>query len=355
MHQDVIHADMEEMSGSGVDWGRLAGARVLVTGGTGLVGAYVVEALTTHHRYTGESPTAVVMLARDVDAARHRFAHIPVSQLEIVRHDLRSAVEVGGPVDYVVHGASAASPATFAQEPVGSYIPNVIGTHHLLALAAAKGARGFLYLSSGAAQGSGLPETFDEDTFGTLDPMDPYAVYAESKRMGETMCAAWWRQHGLRTSTVRLGHTYGPGLRRDDSRAFAQFVYSALDGQDIVLYSSGADRRDFCYLTDSTVGILTCLLSGQPGTAYLLVNTDGSLTIRELAELVVRLAPVKGLRVVTDAGVPESYVAPPGPYAHPDTSRIRSLGWEPRVSPEEGFRRTMQAHRRAGDGPAPSG
>lgn len=344
MNRTVIDADLQEIFGTGLPWDDLDGARVVVSGATGLVGGYLVETLAHRHLHQGGEATALVILTRNSNRALQRFAHLPRSLLQVVDSDLSGDIDVDGSVDYIIHAASAATPSQFATDPVGSYTPNVIGTHHLLRLAADKDVKSFVFLSSGAAQGTVGPESvLDEDAVGPIDPLDPYAVYAESKRMAETMCVAWWRQHRLPVTTVRLGHTYGPGLRRDDNRAFSQFVYAALDGHDIVLHGDGTDRRDFCYLTDATVGIIQCLLQGERGRPYLLVNTDGSLTIGQLAELIAGLSPHADVKVRygTDAGRSSTQS---WPYAAPDVSRIKALGWRPTITPAEGFRRTLIAH-----------
>jgi UDP-glucuronate decarboxylase len=346
MNRRAIERDLEEMVGWGSEWADIGGSTILVTGATGLIGGYLVESLAASHRYTGADPNHLVVLARSPEMATRRFAHVDPRQLTILRHHLDGPIALDRHVDFIVHGASPATPSDFAKDPVGIYVPNVIGTHHLLTLAADQGASGFLYLSSGAVQGSpvGSEITIDESRYGPLDHLDPASGYAEAKRMGEAACVAWFRRSDVPVTIARLGHTYGPGLQRSDSRAMAEFVYAALDGRDIVIHSDGQTRRDYCYLSDATRALLLLLTRGRRGEPYLVVNTDASLTVRELADLVAELAPPPGIAVHMEAlARPSDYLPHAQPYYRPDTTKLATLGWEPTVSTREGFRRTLEA------------
>nr|MDA8291636.1 NAD-dependent epimerase/dehydratase family protein [Actinomycetota bacterium] len=313
-------------------WEELAGATVLVTGATGLVGSFLVECLLA--RRAGPS-TKVVVLSRDASRAAARLAHHDPDRWRVLEHALDAPVTVPVQVDYVVHAGAPARPDELAADPVAAYVPNVLGTHHLLEWAASAGVARFCFVSSGAANGSVPPELdgYGEDRYGPVDPIDPYACYAESKRMGEAACMAWWRATGMETVVARLGHTYGPGLSRSDTRSFAQFVHCAVDGRDILLRSDGAARRPFCYLSDAITGLLTVLLVAPAGSAYFVVNDAAVCSIRELADLVARLAPPPGIAVREAHGGARG-VHPPDDAggALPSAARLRALGWSPRVA-----------------------
>jgi dTDP-glucose 4,6-dehydratase len=324
----------------------MGGSTILITGATGLVGGYLVESLAASHRFTGGTPNQIVVLARSPEAARRRFSHLDRDQLTILEHSLDGPITVDRPVDFIVHGASPATPSDFAKDPVGVYVPNVIGTHFLLTLAAEHAVSGFLYLSSGAAQGSpaGHPGAVDETTYGPLDHLDAASGYAEAKRMGEAACVAWFRRSEVPVTIARLGHTYGPGLQRSDSRAMAEFVYAALDGRDIVIHSDGLTRRDYCYLSDAARALVLLLTSGRRGEPYLVVNTEASLTVRELADLLAELSPPPGIKVqMQGAAKPSGYLPHAQPYYRPDITKLARLGWTPTVGAHEGFSRTLEA------------
>jgi UDP-glucuronate decarboxylase len=342
----VVAEDMETLFSSALPWYRLRNRSVLVTGATGLVASYFVEALLYHNEKFSEEPCTVFVLVRDKERAERRYAH------HRGRPDLHMVVQdVGTPVpttvggDFIVHAAGNATPRFFASDPVGTYRSAVIGTHYLLEHAHRAGCEGFLLLSSGAVHGvvAGEKTVIDERMIGSVDPLDAYACYAESKRMAETMCASWTRQFRVPTRIARLGHTYGPGLRRDDDRAFAQFVYSIVDGRDIVLHTDGAAVRPYCYLSDAADAMFRILLTAGDGEAYLLVNTAASCSVLELATLLVAAFPDRGSRVKFEKSVDQGSVANRDPTRPLDISKLRSLGWTPKVMIEDGFRRTLQS------------
>jgi dTDP-glucose 4,6-dehydratase len=343
-----VTADLAQITATPLPWPALEGRTVVVTGAAGLVASYLVEALLYRNEAGAGEPTRVVATVRNADRARERFAaYAGRDDLVVVVHDAAQPLAYAGRVDYLVHAAGQATPSAFGRDPIGTYLPNVMGTHHLLERAHRDGSAGVLFLSSGAVHGALHPDApvLDETVYGVVDPLDPRASYAESKRMGETICRSWFTQHGIPVRMARIGHTYGPGMRRSDERAFAQFVFNALDGQDIVLNSDGSAVRPYSYLADTTTALLMLLLAGQDGEAYLVANPATRCTIRELAELVASLAPSGGVSVRRAGGaLPADYLPNRDP-AHPiDIAKIRALGWEPRIGLREGFLRTIESY-----------
>ena len=163
--------------------------------------------------------------------------------------------------------------------------------------------------------------------------------------MGETICRSWWSQHGVPVRMARLGHTYGPGMRRSDERAFAQFVFSVVDGRDIVLNSDGSAVRPYCYLADAVSALFLLLFAGADGEAYLVTNPDASCTIRELAELLASIHPTGRVAVRrSESATPLGYLPNRDP-AHPlDIAKMRTLGWLPTTGLREGFTRTIESY-----------
>ncbi len=280
---------------------------------------------------------------RSADRARGRLADIG-GRIELFEWDLnRIAVPELGDFDYLIHAASQASPRFYANDPVGTALPNVVGTAALLEAATKARAKGFVFVSSSEVYGAVSSEgALQEGDGGRVDPATVRACYAESKRMGETLCVAWHAQHGLPTFIVRPFHTYGPGLTRDDGRVFADFAYAVAEGRPIVMTSDGSARRAFCYASDAVDGLFTVLLKGQPATPYNLANPDAELSVKELAELLVGLYADRGARL-EQRPPPGGYMPSPFNRLVPDISRLRALGWEPKIGAAEGFRRFIES------------
>lgn len=303
----------------------------LISGAAGFLGGALARELLTR----GERVTALV---RSDARARERLADI-ADRIAFFEWDLnRIAVpELPPGVTHVIHAASQASPRFYGPDPVGTAMPNAVGTAALLEAAAKAKVQGFLFVSSSEVYGAASSDQpLEETAFGPLDPATQRACYAESKRMGETLCVAWHAQHGLPTYIVRPFHTYGPGLTRMDGRVFADFAFAVAEGRPIVMTSDGSARRAFCYVSDAVDGLLTVLAKGQPATPYNLANPNAELSVKELAELLVGLYP--GARL-EQRPPPGGYLPSPFNRLIPDISRLRALGWQPRIGAADGFRR----------------
>ncbi len=347
MRHPVVEEDLQWISRQPVPWPALEGRTVLISGAYGFVVAYLVEALL-YRNESSARPTRVLAVVRNQAKAERRFAaYAGRPDLKFLIQDVCDPIEVKEPVDYVIHGASWASPVYYGSQPVGSLLPNVLGTYRLLELARQHRSRGFLFFSSAEIYGRPdaahvpTPESFP----GSVNPLDVRSCYAESKRMGETMCVSWAHQHQVPARMARIFHTYGPGMALDDGRVFADFVRDIVERRSIRMMSDGRHRRAFCYLADATVALLTIMLKGEVGQAYNMGNDEGEISILELAELVAGLFPERGLRVerVADSH-PAGYLRTAIDRACPDTTRLRALGWSPHYSVREGFRRTILSY-----------
>lgn len=345
----VVAEDIAAVAASDLPWERLAGRQVLVTGAGGFLGGYLTRTLLSLHEHGKVSrPVRVLAMVRDVRRAESRFADLAAhADLRLLAWDLnRIAVPEIEDSRYVIHAASQASPRFYGTDPTGTLLPNTVGTAALLeALRRGGAGEGFLFVSSGEVYGQVEGDAaLSEAHCGPLDPASVRACYAESKRMGETMCVAWHAQHGIPTTIVRPFHTYGPGLLPDDGRVFADFAFNVARGENIVMTSDGSARRAFCYVSDAIAGFFAALFHGAPATPYNVANPAGELSVLELAELLIGLAPHKRLRVERRhaAGATASLPNAVG-RALPDIARLAALGWAPRVSPAQGFARFIDA------------
>lgn len=347
MRHPIIEEDLARILEHPVPWDSFRNMRVLISGAYGFVVAYLVEALL----YANEKlklNAHIVGMVRNPEKARKRFAAYQGREdLEFIFQDVCAPIAADLRTDFVIHGASWASPKFYGSQPVGSLLPNVLGTYQLLELARCQRIRGFLFFSSaeiyGRVEPSAIPtpETYE----GRVQPTEVRSCYAESKRMGETMCVAWHKQHGIPATMARIFHTYGPGMALDDGRVFADFTRDILERRNIRMMSDGSHRRTFCYLSDAAAALLLIMLKGQPGVAYNMGNDDAEVSIAELAEIMVNLFPDRGLRVErVGESHPDGYLRTTVDRACPDTTRLRALGWTPYVGVKEGFRRTVLSY-----------
>lgn len=345
----IVQEDLNIIFQSGIDWKRFFNCTILITGASGFLPAYLVESLLYLNYINPKNNVKIIALVRNIENAKLRFeSYIDDTNLQFVVQDVSSSIELDEDIHYIIHAASQASPKFYGIDPVGTLKANVLGTLNLLDLARIKKVKSFLYFSSGEVYGEVELEQIPtkESEYGYLDPTQVRACYGESKRMGENICVSYFHQYGVPAKIVRPFHTYGPGMKLNDGRVYADFVADILANKDIVLYSDGAASRAFCYLSDATIGFLTVLLNGDNGEAYNVGNPNQELSILQLAEELVALYPTKNLKVIKQvAKESNSYLQSPIKRNSPDINKINKLDWIPKISVKVGFERTIESYK----------
>jgi dTDP-glucose 4,6-dehydratase/UDP-glucuronate decarboxylase len=320
---------------------------VLVAGGEGFLPSYLVDALL-HANDTGLEPACRVICVDNrstADAARlaHRAGR---RDFTLIEHDVTEALSVDGPVDYVVHGASIASPTWYRAHPLETIDVNVTGTRRLLDLARDKSVTGFLYMSSSEIYGDPPPERIptSEDYWGHVSSTGPRACYDESKRLAETLCTTYTRLFGMPITIVRPFNVYGPRLRLDDGRVVPDFVREALEGRQISILSDGRATRSFCYVSDAVAALLLLLVREPSGDVFN-VGNDEEVTIAQLAKLVDEVSGnLLGVRYETSDD--PAYLTDNPSRRSPDLSKLTAAtGWAPAVGLREGLERTLAYYR----------
>ncbi len=302
--------------------------RALVTGGAGFLGSHLSD------RLIADGYEVIVMdnlLTGDATNIAHLFGH---ERFSFVKYDVTNYLHIDGPLDYVFHFASPASPIDYLEYPIQTLKVGSIGTMRALGLAKAKKAV-FTMASTSECYGDPLVHPQREDYWGNVNPVGPRGVYDEAKRFAEAMIMAYHRYHHVETRIVRIFNTYGPRMRLNDGRALPTFMLQALRGEDITVFGDGSQTRSFCYVSDLIDGIVRLSRSKE----YYPVNIGNphEITIFEFAKKVVELTGSKS-RIV-NRPLPEDDPK----IRQPDITKARQLlGWEPKVNLHEGLKTTLE-------------
>ncbi|QRR01982.1 UDP-glucuronic acid decarboxylase family protein [Dyadobacter sandarakinus] len=305
--------------------------RVLITGAAGFLGSHLCERFLKEGMY-------VIAMDNLITGDMRNIEHLmPDPNFEFNHHDVTKYVHVPGELDYIMHFASPASPIDYLKIPIQTLKVGAMGTHNLLGLARVKKAR-FIIASTSEVYGDPLVHPQTEDYWGHVNPIGPRGCYDEAKRYQEAITMAYHRYHDLETRIVRIFNTYGPRMRLNDGRVLPAFIGQALRGEDITVFGDGSQTRSFCYVDDLVEGIYRLLMSDY--TLPVNIGNPGEITIGEFAEEIIRLT-----------GTDQKVVYKPLPQddpkqRQPDITKAKEiLGWEPKVSREEGLRITYDYFR----------
>jgi dTDP-glucose 4,6-dehydratase len=301
-------------------------ARVVVTGGAGFLGSHLVAAFLAR----GDSVVAVDNLLTGSLENVAPFREKP--GFELVQRDVCQGLSIEGPVDAILHFASPASPRDYLELPIQTLKVGALGTHNALGLAKAKKSA-FLLASTSEVYGDPDVHPQPETYWGHVNPIGPRGVYDEAKRFAEAITMAYHRVHGVRTRIVRIFNTYGPRMRLHDGRALPELLSQALRVEPLTVHGDGSQTRSFSYVDDTVAGILAVLERAGPDPVN--VGSRGEMTILSLAKAILA-ATGSASRIVH---VPAMVDDPR--RREPDLSRAKALGWSPRVTLEEGLRRTI--------------
>jgi dTDP-glucose 4,6-dehydratase len=300
--------------------------RVVITGAAGFIGSHLAETLLD----LGYSVVGIDnLLTGDIS----NIAHLAGRDFQFVKHDVTNYIFVDGPVDYVLHWASPASPIDYLELPIPTLKVGALGTHKALGLAKAKNAR-FVLASTSEVYGDPLEHPQKETYWGNVNPVGPRGVYDEAKRFAEAMTMAYHRYHRVDTKIVRIFNTYGPRMRLNDGRAVPAFMSQVLRNQDVTVFGDGSQTRSFTYVTDLVDGIIKLMLSSENDPVN--IGNPVEMTIKQIAETIISMT-----------GSTSQIVYRPLPtddpkQRRPDITRARALlGWEPKVQLEEGLIKTI--------------
>jgi len=304
--------------------------RVVITGAAGFIGSHLAETLL-------DREYEVIGIDNLLTGDTANIAHLRNRDFTFIKHDVTNYIYIEGPVHFVLHWASPASPIDYLELPIPTLKVGALGTHKALGLAKAKGAR-FVLASTSEVYGDPLEHPQKETYWGNVNPIGPRGVYDEAKRFAEAMTVAYHRYHGLDTKIVRIFNTYGPRMRVKDGRAVPAFISQALRNEDVTVFGDGTQTRSFTYITDLVDGIIKLMLSDVNDPVN--IGNPREMTIEQIAKTIITMTGAKSKIVYRPLPTDDPRVR------QPDITRARTLlKWEPTVSLEEGLVKTIDYFR----------
>ncbi|WP_228853142.1 UDP-glucuronic acid decarboxylase family protein [Aegicerativicinus sediminis] len=300
---------------------------VLITGAAGFLGSHLSD------RFIKEG-FKVIGMDNFITGDSKNIKHLDSNpNFSFIEHDVTEFVHVDGPVDYILHFASPASPIDYLKIPIQTLKVGSLGTHNLLGLAKAKNAR-ILIASTSEVYGDPLVHPQTEEYYGNVNTIGPRGVYDEAKRFQESITMAYHRFHGLETRIVRIFNTYGPRMRLNDGRVIPAFMGQALRGEDLTVFGDGSQTRSFCYVDDQVEGIFRLLFSDYSSPVN--IGNPHEISIRDFAEEIIKLTGTNQKVIYKDLPKDDPM------QRQPDITLAKELlGWEPKVGRAEGMRITF--------------
>ena len=301
--------------------------RTLVTGGAGFLGSHLCD----HLLYKGHQ---VICMDNLITGSLANIKHIRSDRFTFIEHNVTKFIDIDGPLDYILHFASPASPIDYLNFPIPTLKVGSLGTHNALGLAKKKKSI-FLIASTSEVYGDPLVHPQSEDYWGNVNPVGPRGVYDEAKRFAEAITMAYHRYHNIDTKIVRIFNTYGPRMRLNDGRAIPNFLKQALTGKELTAYGDGSQTRSFCYVSDLIKGVYKLLMSNINDPTN--IGNPTEMTIQQMAE-----------KILQATGSHSNISYKPLPDDDPKVRQpniekaVKHLGWEPQVKLDEGLKATIE-------------
>lgn len=340
----LYQEDLAYVAGLDLPWNKLADNSVLISGATGLIGSFLVDALTYKNQHD-QLNCKIFALGRHEDKAKARFGYCYNSPyFQFVPYDINKPLVLNNDekVGFVLHLASNTHPMQYATDPIGTITTNVFGLKNMLDFCVAHNAERFAFASSNEIYGEnrGDVEKFDESYCGYIDCNTMRAGYPESKRCGEALCQAYIKQKDLDVVIPRLTRSYGSTLLKTDTKALSQFLHKGLAGEDIVLKSEGTQYYSYTYVADAVSGLFTVLLKGKTGEAYNIADEASDIRLKDLAAIIAETCGQKVVFDLPDATEASGYSK--ATKARLNGNKLKALGWQMHYDIQSGIERTLK-------------
>jgi len=342
----VLQEDLEYIANSNIPLPSLQNNTILITGSNGLIGSQVVKALICCNRLKNTN-IRILAVARNPKKSQKVFGPLlNVPNLSMIYRNVDEPIEINEDIDYIIHGASKTASKDYVTYPVETINTALEGTKNLLELAYNKKVKGFVYLSSMEVLGITDPSLkwVKEENYGYIDILNVRSSYSESKRMAECMCASYAHEYKLPIKIARLAQIFGAGVSFLENRVFAQFAKSVINKTDIVLHTTGESTGNYCYTRDAVIAILTLLIKGQMGEAYIIVNELSNCKIKDMAYMVAEKLANNEISVLFD--IPENTLVfgyAPKVKMKLNAGKMQVLGWKAEIGLEESYKRMIKS------------
>lgn len=314
--------DLIKTANLDIPWEKLSDCNILVTGATGLIGSCLIEVLMLHP----DMQYNVYALGRNENRAKARFTkYMDNPRFHFIKHDITSPLNNDIKFQYIIHAASNASPNFFVTKPVEVMLSNIDGVKNLMNYGINHGLKRMVFVSTGEIYGEGNVQEFTEEYSGYVDCTKLRSCYPTSKRAAENLCIAYSAEYGIETVIARPSHVYGPQFTESDNRVYAQFIKNILTNENIIMKSTGAQIRSWCYVVDCVSALLYIMLKGENSQAYNIADEKSNISIKELAEMI---AEISGKKVVmnlpSDIEKAGYNIVTQSVFS---TEKLKSLGW----------------------------
>lgn len=336
----VEYRDIEIITSFPADWEKFRNKSILVTGSTGRLGLYIVEALSEVN-IKWNLDLKIIAVARNEKKAKMLFdTTLKLPFINLLIQDITTPIDLNVPVDYIFHTAGPASPEDFTHNPVDTLWGHVKGTRNILELARKKESEKVLYVSTVEIYGNWDNESaIKEADMGPLNCDIARSCYPEAKRLCETMLASYKVQFGVDFVSIRMSHTIGPNISLTDGRAFAEFIRNVVNGEDIILHTDGSAVRTYTYIADAIGAMFLAITKGEEDF-YNLANNNNQISVRDLADLIASFSIKRKIEVKYSEKDKNKLVYLPFKLGLMDVSKISRLGWSPKVNVRKAFQWT---------------
>ncbi len=349
MSQAIIKKDFKDIiKGIRHEAKRLEGQTLLISGGAGFLGSYILGTIYELNKTKFKNPCKVISIDNFITGKKRRIIKdIKDDNFKFINADVTKPLHIEDKVDYIIHAAGLASPVYYQKFPLETIGSAITGAKNLLELARIKKVKSFLFFSSSEIYGDPDPNFIPtpENYHGNVSCVGPRACYDESKRLGETLCMTYHTVYGIPVKIVRPFNVYGPGMMPDDYRVVPTFISYALKKKPLPVHDKGNQTRTFCYISDAIIGFLKVLLSKQSGEIYNVGNDDNEINMMGLARTVSEL--FKNKVEIQTIVYPKHYPQEEPRRRCPDLTKIKTtLGYSPAVDLKTGLKRVIRWYKK---------